>query len=343
MPVSYEGVLAEHKTVRETVGIFDVSHMGEVRVLGKKAADFLSHLLTNDVHSLAVGQGQYTAMCNEKGGFIDDLILYKLKNDDFLLCVNASNSDSDYAWIETQSDKFKNVQVRNESESWAQIAVQGPLSVKAVKALLDEKEHSIVDNLEYMHIHSLKLFGMEVLLARTGYTGERGFELYIPPSIAPNVWTALLEKNKGLGIKPIGLGARDTLRLESCYLLYGNDMDNSVSPLEAGIGWAVKFTHDFVGKKVLAEQKKAGPKRKIHAFRMIEPGIPRNGMYIIQNGKNVGLVTSGSVLPTSGGAGGMALIMLDQYDPTFEVYVDIRGNLRRAALVSRPIYETRVK
>lgn len=343
MPVSYEGVLAEHKTVREAVGLFDVSHMGEIRIVGKKAADFLSHILTNDVNTLSVGQGQYSAMCNEQGGFIDDLILYKLKSDDFLLCVNAGNTDNDYSWIETQSEHFKDVQVRNESESWSQIAVQGPHSVEALKAILVKKEQERIEKLPYMHILSTKLFGHETFIARTGYTGELGFEIYLSPSIAQQVWVALLEKNQNLGIKPIGLGARDTLRLEASYLLYGNDMDDSVTPLEAGIGWAVKFTHDFIGKKVLENQKKSGVNRKLLTFRMIEAGIPRHGMYIMQNGKNIGLVTSGSVLPTLGGAGGMALIMTENYDPSFEISVDVRGNLKRAAVVPRPLYEGRVK
>jgi len=343
MPVSYEGVLAEHKTVREAVGLFDVSHMGEIRIVGKKASDFLNHLLTNDVKTLSVGQGQYSAMCNEQGGFIDDLIVYKLKNDEYLLCVNAGNTENDYSWIETQSDHYADVQVRNESEAWAQLALQGPSSLQALQSILDMMDQDRVEKLPYMHIFSTKLFGLGILIARTGYTGEHGYEIYVPPSLAQKVWTALLEKNQKLGIKPIGLGARDTLRLEACYLLYGNDMDDSVSPLEAGIGWAVKLEHNFVGKKVIAAQKKKGIHRKLLAFRMIDAGIPRHGMHVLQNGKPIGLVTSGSVLPSVGGAGGMALIMTDQFDASLEISIDVRGNLKRAAVVPKPLYNIRAK
>ncbi|MCX6119775.1 MAG: glycine cleavage system aminomethyltransferase GcvT [Proteobacteria bacterium] len=336
MPVSYEGVLAEHKHVREHVGLFDVSHMGEIRVKGSEATKFLQYVTINDVTKLADGGGQYSAILNEKGGMIDDLIIYKISSDEYFICVNASNSDKDFNWIQKQSKNFQ-VAVTNESQQWSQIAVQGPKSMAALATIASPE----FKNLSYTHIQKASLFGESCLIARTGYTGEWGYEIYIPNSIARKTWAALL---KAPDVKAIGLGARDTLRLEACYLLYGNDMNDDVSPLEAGIAWATKLDKgSFIGRDQLINQKESGLKRKMFAFKMSEDGIPRHGMkaFDLKSGE-VGEITSGSVLPTVGGAGGMALLAAT-FKEGDSFLVDIRGAKKHATIVKRPIYQAKAK
>ncbi len=343
MPLSYDSVLAEHRCVRNAVGIFDVSHMGEIRVQGPNAAAFLNSILVNDVSKIPLLGGQYSALCNESGGVIDDLILYKLSNEDFLLCVNASNIEKDYSWIKNLSKSFEKVEAINQSHEWSQIAVQGPNSYEALKTVLSKDDFQQIEKLPYMHICAIQFDKKNCWIARTGYTGEKGFELYIPNSTAEKLWSELLNKNESIGIKAIGLGARDTLRLEACYLLFGNDMDETVSPLEAGISWAVKFSHDFIGKKALLIQKETGLKRQLIAFKMVDAGIPRHGMYVHQNDKSIGLVTSGSVLPSAGGSGGLALIMTEDFNPEKDIFIDIRGSLKKAQNVSKPFYPITAK
>ena len=343
MPVFYENVLEEHRCVRNAVGLFDVSHMGEIRVVGPRAAEFLNRIAINDVNLLEANQGQYTAMCNDAGGVIDDLILYRLAQDEFFLCVNASNVEKDFNWIASKSASYSGLQVLNESTGWAQLAIQGPNSEMCLKSLMNASDALRLEILAYTHIMALEIFGEACLIARTGYTGEKGYELYLPPKLAPKIWMELLEKGQRFGIKPIGLGARDTLRLEACYLLYGNDMDDTISPLEAGIGWAVKYSHDFNGKAILEAQKAAGLKRRLHGFTMMEGGIPRHGMDVIQMGKKIGIVTSGSVLPTVGGAGGLALLSVEDFNPLQTLSIDIRGSEKRAKVTPIPLYKPRVK
>lgn len=340
MPLSYEGVLPEHHAVRKDVGVFDVSHMGEIRVRGKNAEAFLQHLLVNNVANIKTMQSQYTAMVNENGGVIDDLIVMKFTSEDFLLCVNANNIANDYKWIESHKSKFTDLHLENESEEWAQIAIQGPKSLEATQSLLTEKDASTLADTAFTYFFTANLHGVECIIARTGYTGEKGYEIYMPASVAEKVWVDLLEKNGALNIRPIGLGARDTLRLESGLLLHGNDMSEEITPLECGIAWVVKFDHDFVGKDFLEKQKTEGPKRRLRCFKMVDNGIPRHEMYMTQDGKNVGTVTSGSVLPTVGGAGGFALMSLDLYDDTKDVFVNIRGKDKKAELVKRPMYKS---
>jgi aminomethyltransferase len=342
MPVSYEGVLAEHKTVREACGIFDVSHMGEVRVKGPEATRFMQWLTINDVTKLKPGSGQYSAMLNEHGGMIDDLIVYRLADNEFFICVNASNRTKDHQWIKSKSAGF-NIVVTDESDHFAQIAVQGPHSADVLSAIVSDADAVAMRSLPYTHIMPVLICGQPSLLARTGYTGEFGFEVYIPSSVAHQTWMALLELSSKFGVKPIGLGARDTLRLEACYLLYGNDMNEEVSPLEAGISWATKLDKgDFIGKTALLNQKTVGIKRHIVAFKMLEDGIPRHGMKVFNEGKIIGDVTSGSVLPTVGGAGGMALVESSMKEG-HEFLIDIRGVQRRARVVKRPLYTARTK
>lgn len=342
MPVSYSGVLAEHKNVREACGLFDVSHMGEIRISGPDAERFIQHVTVNDVAKLKNLRGQYTALLKPTGGMIDDLILYRLSDEDFLLCVNASNSAKDHAWLVSQSGSF-DVSVRDESTDWAQIAVQGPTSSAALQAIADDDTNQALAELKYASICHAVLDGHECLVARTGYTGEHGYEIYLKPGHAGSIWQALMHTAPRTGILPTGLGARDTLRLEACYLLYGNDMNENISPLEAGISWAVKMSKpDFIGKAALERQIADGLKQKIVAFKMQNDGIPRHGMTVYWQGEPAGYVTSGSVLPTLGGAGGMAMVNPSVCEND-ELEIDVRGNKKLALCQKRPLYLAKTK
>ncbi len=344
MPVSYAGVLAEHKAVREDCGVFDVSHMGEVFVSGQDAAKFLQSITINDINKLADGSGQYSAILHPTGGMIDDLIIYRLKANEFLICVNASNTDKDFQWIKSQSAKFPGVAVTNESAKYSQLAIQGPKSQQVVGSLVASVDKDTFAKLDYMGIMTLNFFGVKSFMARTGYTGEQGYELYVPNEVAARLWDAVIAMGPKFGVQPIGLGARDTLRLEPCYLLYGNDMNDDVSPLEAGIAWAVRLDKgDFIGKDALIKQKEAGLNRQMFAFKMEEDGIPRHDMPVFKNGEAIGTVTSGSVLPTVGGSGGMALLNPKKVCVGDTVDVDIRGKRKLARLVQKPLYKAKVK
>jgi len=343
MPVSYEGTLAEHHAVREKCGVFDVSHMGEIFVRGKNAEKFIQHIAINDITKTQPSQAQYTAILNNEGGMIDDLLIYRLKEDEFLICANASNTKKDFDWIKKQSASFKEVKVDDESSKWSQLAVQGPTSREAVRLILPDEHRSAFLNLKYTYSTYVTLYGEKILITRTGYTGEVGYEIYMTNPLATRMLAALLETAPKTGIKPIGLGARDTLRLEACYLLYGNDMNETVTPLEAGISWATKMSGpDFIGKKVLLKQKQEGLKRKIYAFKMAEEkSIPRHDMQVYWKGEPAGKVTSGSVLPTVGGAGGMAFLNSSLKEGDI-VEVDIRGKRKEGRIVKRPIYVAKV-
>jgi len=334
MPVSYTSVLDEHHHVRSQCGIFDVSHMGEVFIQGDGARDFLQKVTINDISRLKVGEGQYSAMLNERGGMIDDVILYRVGEASFLMCVNASNIEKDFEWLKNQNKL--GVDLRNESPHWAQIAVQGPRSREALLGLMSGDDLTRGQSLPYMGIMEIRLGSTTAYLARTGYTGELGFEIYLPIEKVGEVWSKFLAQSF---VKPIGLGARDTLRLEACYLLYGNDMDDETSPLEAGIGWAVRWEKgDFVGREILEKQKSGQLTRKMFAFVMNEPGVPRAGMEIYLGERLIGRVTSGSVLPTVGGAGGMALLLAESAKLGDKITIDIRGKRKEAHLVKRPLY-----
>lgn len=344
MPVSYTSVLEEHKYVREAAGIFDVSHMGEFFVSGPESENFLNSITINDVKKLNPGDGQYTAMCNTKGGMIDDLILYKLAQDSYLMCVNASNIDKDFAWVMQHGKDQTGVLIKNDSINWSQLAIQGPNSFESLELILNSNEIEQVSALEYSKIMSIELFGTPAYIARTGYTGEKGYEIYLPNSIVEKTWDHILETKNKTGIQPIGLGARDTLRLEACYLLYGNDMNDDVSPLEAGIGWATKIdAKDFIGKEALQKQKLEGVNRKIYAFIFEDKAIPRHGMKVYLNDREIGEVTSGSVLPTVGGAGGMALLSGNKIELGGKIEIDVRGKRKLATIVKRPLYSAKTK
>lgn len=341
MPVQYEGVIAEHKRVRQDCGVFDVSHMGEIFVTGPDAASFLQSLTINDIHRLNVGNGQYSAILTDQGGFVDDLIIYRLDSEQYLICVNASNIEKDYQWLVSQK-KSENLEISNQSAQWSQLAIQGPRSLDAIKTLLNTEDQARVGGLAYTDIIKVQCFGKTAYLARTGYTGEWGYELYMPNEIAAPCFETLLEKSSA---RPIGLGARDTLRLEASYLLYGNDMDESVTPIEAGIAWAVRLDKgEFKGRSVLEAQKNGSrPARKMVCFTLEEQGIPRSGMDVYKGDKKIGRVTSGSFLPSLEAAGGMALIEKDAAAVGDQVEIDIRGKRKVAKLVKRPLYSPKVK
>lgn len=341
MPVSYSSVLEEHQTVREACGVFDVSHMGEIRVSGPESFAFLQYITINDVSKLNIGSGQYTALLRPTGGMVDDLILYRTGEDEYFLCVNAGNTDKDYAWIVEQKGTYQ-VRINNESGQWSQLALQGP---KSKQLLLDILPMQQLDQLPYTNIFACTYMERPCYVARTGYTGEMGYEIYLSNECAGKFWCDVLEKGQRYGIRPIGLGARDTLRLEACYLLYGNDMNDSVSPLEAGISWATKLDKgDFIGKSALLNQKSSGVPRQSVAFKFLDAGIPRHGMGVYLEGRLIGEVTSGSVLPTVGGAGGLALLNTAAgITVGSEIQIDVRGKLKRAQVVKKPLYSARVK
>jgi aminomethyltransferase len=345
LPVSYSTPLNEHHHVRNACGIFDVSHMGEIFISGSGALAYLDSILINDPKKLGIGHGQYSALTNEKGGIVDDLIIYRIGQNDYLACVNASNVDKDHAWFTKTVANVPNVTVRNESHLWGQLAAQGPKSDLAIQALFTTLKCEI-PRLNYMEIAQFETgHGVKGFIARTGYTGEKGYELYIQNVGLELVWKTLTNSASPAGSRPVGLGARDTLRLEACYLLYGQDMDDSVSPLEAGIEWATKLKdRRFTASEILLSEQAKGPSRRLIAFKMLEDGIPRHGMVLqSKSGEKIGEVTSGSVLPTVGGAGGMALVSAANCAVGTEIFVEIRGKLKLAQIAKKPLYSARVK
>lgn len=293
MPIQYSSIIAEHKAVRNSVGVFDVSHMGEVFVKGEKALDFVQHIAVNDASKLQTGRVQYTAMCYEDGGIVDDLLVYKIADDEFLLVINASNIEKDFEWMQ-KHNQF-GVELKNESDDYSLLAVQGPNSLKTLQKLTDTQ----ID-MEYYHFTKLNMAGVDMILSRTGYTGEVGYELYFKgdEKVAENLWNKIFEAGKEFDIQPVGLAARDTLRLEMGFCLYGNDIDQTTNPLEAGLGWITKLSkQNFIGKDALVKIKESGLKRKLVAIMSDEKTFPRHGYDISVNNNKIGTVTSGTVSP----------------------------------------------
>lgn len=332
MPVSYRGITEEHRKVRSSVGIFDLSHMGEFRVTGPKALEFLQKVTTNDVAKLAVWDVQYSLMCYPEGGIVDDLLVYHLP-DSYLLVVNAANIEKDFDWL--VSHKPEGVTLTDESDQTALIAIQGPRS----EALMAKLTDFDLPKLGYYKAAQAKVCGQEILFSRTGYTGEDGFELYMPPEKAEFFWRKIMEAGKEFDIESIGLGARDTLRLEMKYMLYGNDIDATTNPIEAGLGWVVKLNKgNFIGQAPIEKMKTEGPKRKLAAFEMLEKAIPRKGCTICADNKKVGEVTSGTFSPTLEKGIGLG------YAPSFlsavgtKLEIDIRGKKTPATIVPAPFY-----
>jgi aminomethyltransferase len=319
MPVQYEGVKAEHNTVRNAVGVFDVSHMGEVFIKGVEAEDFLQYVTSNDISKLSSGEIQYSCMPNGKGGIVDDLLVYKLAESSYLLVVNASNLDKDWAWLNKNNKCDCNL--TNSSDKYSLLAVQGPQSISLLQELTDVDLSAI----KYYNFKIGSIAGIdEVILSRTGYTGEIGFELYVKNESAKQLWEAIFTTS--IELKPIGLAARDTLRLEKGFCLYGNDINDTTSPIEAGLGWITKFTKDFVDAKLLKEQKEGGVTRKLVGLELIDKGIARKDYPIVDaDGNEIGVVTSGTMSPTLNIAIAMGYVpkVLSKIDN--EVFIQVRN------------------
>tara|TARA_R110002020_G_scaffold323714_1_gene539522 strand:- start:51641 stop:52735 length:1095 start_codon:yes stop_codon:yes gene_type:complete len=336
MPVSYEGVSVEHETVRNGVGVFDVSHMGEFLVEGPNALSLLQYITSNDVSKLVDGKAQYSCMTNESGGIVDDLIVYKLRDDKYLLVVNASNIEKDWAHISKYNANF-NAGLRNISEDYSLLAIQGPKAVEAMQALTSVD----LSDIAFYHFKVADFAGMEhVIISATGYTGSGGFEIYCKNAEAEQVWNRVFEAGKKFGIKPIGLAARDTLRLEMGYCLYGNDIDDRTSPLQAGLGWITKFNKEFVNSAALADQKENGVSKKLVAFELNERGIPRHDYPIVDaDGNTIGRVTSGTMSPSLEKGIGMGYVPTSLSAIGTTILIQIRKNAVPATIVKLPFYK----
>lgn len=338
MPVSYEGVNAEHETVRSGVGVFDVSHMGEFLVSGPKAVNLLQWVCSNDISKIAVGGAQYNCLPNDQGGIVDDLIVYRIKEEQYLLVVNASNIEKDWNWITAQnSAKNYHADLQNISEGYSLLAIQGPQAIEAMQSLTE------VD-LAAVKFYTFKVAPFagipNVIISATGYTGSGGFEIYCKNEEVAQLWSKVFEAGANWGIKPIGLAARDTLRLEMGYCLYGNDIDDTTSPLEAGLGWVTKFSKDFVNSEALKAQKEAGILRKLVGFELTEKGIPRQGYEILNAaGTLIGKVTSGTMGPSVGKGIGMGYVESAFAKADTQVSIQIRKKVVPALIVKTPFYK----
>jgi aminomethyltransferase len=333
MPVRYSSDIEEHMAVRNDVGVFDVSHMGEFTLKGPNALDLIQRVTSNDASKLVDGQAQYSCLPNETGGIVDDLIIYKVKDNDYLVVVNASNIEKDWNWI----SKFntKGVDMKNISDDICLFAVQGPKAVTVLQRLTKADLSAI----KYYHFAIGEFAGVkDVIMSNTGYTGAGGFEIYVNKQHAEKVWNAIFEAGKNENIKPIGLGARDTLRLEMGFCLYGNDIDDTTSPLEAGLGWITKFTKEFTNSSAIKKQKEDGIKKKLVGFKMIDKGIPRHD-YIIKDasGNTIGKVTSGTMSPVLGVGIGLGYVNQEFASPDTEIFIDVRGRGLKAAVSRLPL------
>ena len=335
MPLQYSGIIAEHRTVRTAVGLFDVSHMGELRVTGAEALAAVKYLVTNDVE-IADGQAQYTCMCRPDGGVVDDLIVYRISDTDLLLCVNASNQEKDYAWAKSQLEGRFDVSVTDQSAGWAQVAIQGRGAVATLAALTDADLSAI----RYFWFSQATVAGVEgCIIARTGYTGEDGFEVFIPAASAGPVWPAILEAGAAHGIAPIGLGARDTLRLEARLHLYGNDMDETTTALEAALGWCTKLKgDDFLGRDAMRQQRRDGLTKRLVGMT-VTGRIPRPHCPIRAEGEVVGEVTSGTRSPTLGHGIALGYVPPKLAKPGTTLQIDVRGRIAEAVVVRGPFYK----
>ncbi|MBK6963119.1 MAG: glycine cleavage system aminomethyltransferase GcvT [Bacteroidales bacterium] len=337
MPVQYEGLLAEHETVRKAVGVFDVSHMGEFWVKGPKALEFVQWVTSNDASKLTDGKVQYSCFPNDKGGIVDDLLVYRVNAETYLLVVNAANIDKDWAWVNSQNKM--GATLYNASDEISQLAIQGPLALKAMQKLTDTS----VTDMEYYTFKKLDFAGVkDIIFSTTGYTGAGGCEIYFANEDAPKIWKAVFEAGAEFGIKPIGLGARDTLRLEMGFCLYGNDINDTTSPIEAGLGWITKFSDEkeFINKAALLKQKNEGVSKKLVGFEMIDKGIPRQHYAILDaSGSAVGEVTSGTQSPSLKQAIGMGYVPTAFAKPDTEIFISIRDKALKAKVVKLPFYK----
>jgi aminomethyltransferase len=338
LPVQFSGIQEEHHAVRNTAGLFDVSHMGEILVHGPKSKDFLQYVLTNNIELLVPNKAQYSIMCYENGGTVDDLIVYMLEENKYLLVVNAANTEKDFEWL--LSHKRDGVEIENQSEAYMQVALQGPHAEKILQQLTNEKL-SEISFFRFAYPVQLTGVGGEFLISRTGYTGEDGFEIYGPASSGQAVWETLMDAGTVFGLSPVGLGARDTLRFEANLPLYGNELTKDISPVEAGIGFAVKtnIAADFIGKAILKEQKENGTARKLIGIEMLDKGIPRHGYPIFYDGEQIGSVTTGTKSPTLDKSIGLALLRTDAAKEGSIVDVHIRKKSLQAKVVTLPFYK----
>ena len=333
MPVQYDGILAEHERVRQRVGLFDVSHMGEVRIIGKDALAAVNRLITNDLNRVKDGRAQYTALCHEDGTIVDDLICYRISPEEIFICVNASNRHADVAHMRERLSG--EATLADESDAFSQIAVQGPNAPEVLKRVFG----AAMASTSAFKIRAATFDGAGCYYATTGYTGAPGAEIYLPNDRATSLWAALMEAGKDLGIGGAGLGARDTLRLEMAYCLYGNDIDRTTTPLEAGLGWVTRLDKDdFVGKAALVAQEAAGVPRRLVGIEVSDRGIPRHGYAIKHAGAEVGHVTSGTMSPSTGRAIGLAYVPTALSAVGTEFVVDCRGKDKLARVVATPFY-----
>ena len=336
MPVSYEGVNAEHETVRNGVGVFDVSHMGEFLISGPTALNLIQKVTSNDASKLTIGKAQYSCLPNETGGIVDDLIVYRIKEEQYLLVVNASNIEKDWNHISKYNSEYK-AEMKDLSEGYSLLAIQGPKAVEAMQSLTSVD----LAEIKFYNFVVSDFAGIDyVIISATGYTGSGGFEIYCKNDEVKQVWDKVFEAGADFGIKPIGLAARDTLRLEMGYCLYGNDINDTTSPFEAGLGWITKFTKDFVNSDSLAREKAQGPKRKLIAFELDDRGIPRHDYDIVDGqGKKIGIVTSGTMSPSLGKGIGLGYVPVIFSEVGSKINIQIRKNAVSATVVKLPFYK----
>jgi len=331
MPVLYAGIMEEHKAVRNTVGVFDVSHMGEFYAKGPNALSFLQSITINDVSKLTPGKAQYSAMCFDDGGIVDDLLIYMLAEQSYMIVVNASNIEKDWEWMKKHCPS--GVMFENKSDDTALLAIQGPRSLETMKKLTSADLSAI----PYYHFVEGTVVGIEMIISRTGYTGELGFEIYFSNAHAEKIWNAIFDAGKEFGIVPIGLGARDTLRLEMGYCLYGNDIDQTTNPIEANLGWITKLNKgEFVAKSILEKTKADGPKRKLVGMMLNEKAVPRHGYALLVNGKNIGVVTSGTFSPSLEKGIAMGYVDIPHTEVGSKIAIDVRGKMIDATVVALP-------
>jgi len=335
MPVQYEGINIEHETVRNNVGVFDVSHMGEFYLKGENALALIQKVTSNDASVLIDGKVQYSCLPNADGGIVDDLLVYRINSEEYLLVVNASNIEKDWNWISQHNDL--GVEMINSSDEFSLLAVQGPLAAKALQSLTDIN----LTEMKYYTFEIGTFAGMNnVIISATGYTGSGGFELYIKNKDTEQIWNAIFNAGEEFGIKPIGLAARDTLRLEMGFCLYGNDINDTTSPIEAGLGWITKFTKDFVNAEEIKKQKEDGVTKKLVAFEIIEKGIPRHGYKIVtKSGEIIGEVTSGTMSPSLKKGIGLGYVTKEFSKRDTEIYIQVRKKVIPAKIVRLPFYK----
>lgn len=333
MPVQYRGVIEEHLAVRSRAGLFDVSHMGEIEVRGPGALESCQRVTANDLSRVKVSQAQYNLLLNDNGGIVDDVVGYRLETDHFLFCVNASNTDKDFRWMRDKSGE--RAEIENTSSRYVQLALQGPLAAK----ILQRATSLSLQKLAPFYFSFGEVSAIRCLVARTGYTGEDGFELYCDASEGEKLWNSLMDAGSGDGLQAVGLGARDTLRLERAFPLYGHELDDTTTPLEAGLEWVTKFSKGpFLGREVLLRQKQEGVKRRLVGLETIEPGIPRSHYPILKQGRPIGEVTSGTMSPTLRKSIALGYVLTEEAGVGNSVEIEIRGRAVKARIVSLPFY-----